>query len=52
VGVTIAAGPTRAAANAASGSEVLRHVHERESDECDCCDRVRVWCIGHICPSL
>ena len=44
-----ATGPISAAAIAANGSEVLRQEHDCDPDApCDC---VRVWCIGHICPS-
>jgi len=44
-----AAGPTRADAIVPSGSEVLRQEHE--CDPGTPWDFVRVWCIGHICPS-
>jgi len=49
VDASTAAGPTRADAIAASGSEVLRQ--EQECDPGAPWDFVRVWCIGHICPS-
>jgi hypothetical protein len=44
-----AGGPLKDAASAANGSDVLRHEHECDPDVP--CDDVRVWCIGHICPS-
>ena len=49
VDASTAAGPTRTDATAASGSELLRQ--EQECDPGAPCDFVRVWCIGHICPS-
>jgi hypothetical protein len=48
-GASTATGPTNEAANAATGSEALRHEQECESGVTLGADRE--WCIGHIPPS-